>query len=109
MLLTLPPGPFAAYLFDCDGTIADSMPLQHRLDHRPRRAWLTFPEDLFYTWGGMPITGIIATLDRNQGLAMPVELVTHRKEDICSSSYRLKAVPEVLEQMTSAPARSPSP
>jgi beta-phosphoglucomutase-like phosphatase (HAD superfamily) len=32
-MLKLPPGDFAAYLFDCDGTIADSMPLHHE-------AWL---------------------------------------------------------------------
>src|SRR6267154_1896925 len=27
--LTLPEGPFKAYLFDCDGTIVDSMPLHY--------------------------------------------------------------------------------
>jgi len=29
MQLTLPAGDFRAYLFDCDGTIADSMPLHY--------------------------------------------------------------------------------
>lgn len=29
MKLELPAGPFQAYLFDCDGTIADSMPLHY--------------------------------------------------------------------------------
>ena len=29
MKLNLPPGPFRAYLFDCDGTIADYMPLHY--------------------------------------------------------------------------------
>ena len=29
MKLKLPAGPFRAYLFDCDGTIADSMPLHY--------------------------------------------------------------------------------
>jgi beta-phosphoglucomutase-like phosphatase (HAD superfamily) len=33
--LPLPEGPFDAYLFDCDGTLADSMPLHFR-------AWLLF-------------------------------------------------------------------
>ncbi len=29
MKLKLPDGPFEAYLFDCDGTIVDSMPLHY--------------------------------------------------------------------------------
>ena len=29
MKLKLPDGPFKAYLFDCDGTIVDSMPLHY--------------------------------------------------------------------------------
>jgi hypothetical protein len=29
MMLSIPPGPFRAYLFDCDGTIVDSMPLHY--------------------------------------------------------------------------------
>jgi beta-phosphoglucomutase-like phosphatase (HAD superfamily) len=29
MKLAIPPGDFQAYLFDCDGTIADSMPLHY--------------------------------------------------------------------------------
>jgi beta-phosphoglucomutase-like phosphatase (HAD superfamily) len=29
MKLTLPTGTFKAYLFDCDGTIANSMPLHY--------------------------------------------------------------------------------
>ena len=101
MLLTLPPGPFQAYLFDCDGTIADSMPLHYL-------AWTTvlaehggtFPEDLFYSWGGMPVTEIIATLNRDQGLAMPVEQVTHRKEALFFDLiHQLKPIPEVLEHI----------
>jgi len=28
--LALPPGDFAGFIFDCDGTLADSMPLYHR-------------------------------------------------------------------------------
>ena len=63
MKLPLPEGTFAAYLFDCDGTIADSMPLHYE-------AWVaalgehgaTFEEDLFYSWGGRRIADIIADL-----------------------------------------------
>ena len=101
MLLTLPKGPFKAYLFDCDGTIADSMPLHYT-------AWTTiladycctFPEDLFYSWGGMPVAEIIATLNHRQGLSMPVDQITHRKEALYYDLiHQLKPVPEVLEHI----------
>jgi HAD superfamily hydrolase (TIGR01509 family) len=99
--LTLPPGPFQAYLFDCDGTIADSMPLHYI-------AWSTalgehgcpFPEDLFYAWGGWPVAKIIATLNQQHHLHMPIDLVAHRKEEIYYDLLpQLKAVPEVLDEI----------
>jgi beta-phosphoglucomutase-like phosphatase (HAD superfamily) len=101
MKLTLPQGPFKAYLFDCDGTIVDSMPLHYVAWKRVLLDWdCEFPEELFYSWGGMPVTEIIATLNTRQGLSMPVEEVERRKEalyfDILSE---LKAVPEVLEHI----------
>lgn len=99
MKLNLPDGPFRAYLFDCDGTVADSMPLHYL-------AWkqalgehgCDFPEMLFYQWGGMPVSEIISTLNAQQGLAMPVEEVAVRKESLYYEFLpRLTAVPEVLE------------
>ncbi|MGB7191523.1 MAG: HAD family phosphatase [Acidobacteriaceae bacterium] len=99
MKLNLPAGPFRAYLFDCDGTIADSMPLHYV-------AWkqalgehgCDFPEDLFYRWGGMPVSEIISTLNERHGLTMPVEEVAVRKENLYYEFLpRLTAVPEVLE------------
>jgi len=30
MQLEIPAGPFKAYIFDCDGTVVDSMPLHYR-------------------------------------------------------------------------------
>jgi HAD superfamily hydrolase (TIGR01509 family) len=101
MKLKLSPGTFAAYLFDCDGTIADSMPLHYL-------AWkqalgecnCEFDEKLFYDWGGMPIVEIIATLNQQRGLNMPVETVAHRKESLYFELLpQLKAVPEVLEHI----------
>jgi beta-phosphoglucomutase family hydrolase len=99
MKLELPNRPFEAYLFDCDGTIADSMPLHYI-------AWkqalgeqgCDFPEDVFYKWGGMPVHEIISTLNAQQGLAMDVEAVAVRKENLYYEYLpRLTAVPEVLE------------
>jgi beta-phosphoglucomutase-like phosphatase (HAD superfamily) len=60
--LKLPVGSFKAYLFDCDGTIADSMPLHYVAWSKALAQWnCEFSEDLFYAWGGMPVAKIIAT------------------------------------------------
>ena len=68
MRLKLPPGSFKAYLFDCDGTIADSMPLHYVAWNKALSEWgCEFNEDLFYAWGGMPVAEIIATLKQNTG------------------------------------------
>src|SRR5258705_13179664 len=98
MKLKLPPGFFAAYLFDCDGTVADSMPLYYIAWKRALGEWnCVFDEKLFYRWGGMPIVEIIATLNRQRGLNMPVEQVASRKESLCFELLpQLQAIPEVL-------------
>ena len=109
MKLTLPAGDFQAYLFDCDGTIADSMPLHYIAWKQALGEWgCEFPEETFYAWGGLPVTEIISTLNRQQGLAMPVETVGHRKESLYYELLpKLTAVPEVLEQIESAHGRIP--
>ncbi len=82
MSFTIPPGAFAAYLFDVDGTIADTMPLHYR-------AWRAtldplgaeYPEELFYEWGGTPTRRIVALLNERNRLAMPVEETARQKEE----------------------------
>jgi len=110
MSLALPSGPFHAYLFDMDGTIADSMPL-HYLAWKQALAEFgctDFPEDLFYSWGGMPVREIIASLNRRHALSMPVDEVAHRKESLYYELLpKLTAVPEVLEQIEQAHTRIP--
>ena len=67
---TAPPGT-AALIFDCDGTLADTMPLHFR-------AWTTmlgrhgipFPEDQFYSLGGMPSAKIIQLLADEHAVAV---------------------------------------
>ena len=101
MTLQLPPGPFRALLFDCDGTIADSMPLHYVAWKRALgEHGCDFPEDVFYAWGGMPAAEIIATLGKQQGIVMPVTDVEHRKEALYYQMLPdLRAVPEVLAEI----------
>src|SRR6202140_5316695 len=99
--LTLPEGMFDAYLFDCDGTIVDSMPLHYQAWKKALAEWnCEFSEEQFYAWGGMPVAEVISTLNRERGLDMPVEELEHRKESLYFELLpELKVVPEVLEHI----------
>jgi beta-phosphoglucomutase family hydrolase len=107
--LRLPPGSFGAYLFDCDGTIADSMPLHYIAWKKALAEWdCTFDEKLFYTLGGTPVAEIVSLLNKKQGLSMPVESVSSRKENLYMELLpQLKAVPEVVEHIDAQHGRIP--
>ncbi|HEY1925500.1 MAG TPA: HAD-IA family hydrolase [Candidatus Acidoferrum sp.] len=109
MKLKLPPREFGAYLFDCDGTIADSMPLHHIAWKQALADWnCDFDEKLFYAWGGMPIAEIISTLNKQHNLNMVVETVCERKENAYYELLpQLKAVPEVVEHIAAQHGRIP--
>ncbi|RLP84275.1 MULTISPECIES: HAD family phosphatase [unclassified Micromonospora] len=109
MSLPLPPGEFAAYLFDCDGTIVDSMPLHYVAWQRALDEWgCEFPEDLFYAWGGRPSADIIVDLNEQHGLTMPVATVDERRESYFQELLpQLAAVPDVLAHIHDAHRRVP--
>jgi len=99
MKIQLPAGAFKAYLFDCDGTIVDSMPLHYIAWSKAlAEQQCKFSEDLFYAWGGVSVTEVIERLNEQQGLNMSVEEVSNRKEHFYLENLaQLKAIPEVLE------------
>ncbi len=109
MKLKLPDGAFRAYLFDCDGTIADSMPLHYIAWKKALAEWnCTYEEDLFYSWGGKPVREIIADLNAMQGLNMPVDSLAERKEGFYLEQLpNLKVIPEVLEHIEAQHGRIP--
>jgi HAD superfamily hydrolase (TIGR01509 family) len=109
MKLKLPVGEFRAYLFDCDGTIVDSMPLHYIAWKTALAEWnCIYPEDLFYSWGGKPTREIISDLNEMNGLSMPVEAVAERKEDLYFDLLpQLKAIPEVMEIIEAELGRIP--
>jgi beta-phosphoglucomutase family hydrolase len=109
MKLKLPAGSFRAYLFDCDGTIVDSMPLHYIAWKETLAEWnCVYEEKLFYAWGGRPVTEIISRLNEMQGLKMPIEAVAHRKEILYLDQLaQLKAIPEVVEHIDAQHGRIP--
>jgi beta-phosphoglucomutase family hydrolase len=70
-----------ALIFDCDGTLTDSMPLHYvawcqTLD----RYGIEFPEPRFYEMGGVPTDKIIHVLCQEQGISVDVAKVAAEKE-----------------------------
>ena len=71
-----------ALIFDCDGTLTDSMPLHFLAWHNVmNRHGVEFSEDRFYALGGMPSEKIIAMLSVEYGLNLNVAQLTREKED----------------------------
>jgi HAD superfamily hydrolase (TIGR01509 family) len=100
MTLTLPEGPFAAFLFDCDGTIVDSMPLHFVAWTRALAEYgcTDFTEPYFYSLGGVPVTGVVDAINLRDGSSIPAEEFAVRKEDLYYELiHQLQPVPEVLE------------
>jgi len=109
MKLEIPSGTFDADLFDCDGTIADSMPLHYVAWRKALAPWnCDYAEELHYAWGGRPTPEIISALNARDGLAMPVETTAQLKEEYYYEFlHQLQPVPEVLEIVRAEYGRIP--
>lgn len=69
-------------IFDCDGTLANTMPLHWRAWQMViRRHALVFPEDRFYSLGGVPSRDILKMLAQEQGRSLDHIAVAHEKEE----------------------------
>jgi HAD superfamily hydrolase (TIGR01509 family) len=77
---TLPEG-CQGLIFDCDGTLVDSMPLHYR-------AWVTvlrrhdldFAEARFYQWAGVPVDEIIRRLAADKGLTVDAKAIAAERD-----------------------------
>ena len=69
-------------IFDCDGTLANTMPLHWRAWQLiTQRHNLHFPEDRFYALGGVPSRDILKMLAQEQGRSFDHIAVAHEKEE----------------------------
>lgn len=77
---------YDGFIFDLDGTIADTMPVHYhawtatleRKAGQPSR----FTEALFYSMGGVPAREIVAWLNKEHGYNLPIEETTEEKENL---------------------------
>lgn len=105
-LLAAAPRPVGALLFDCDGTLADSMGLHYE-------AWnaaLTehgayFNEALFYAWAGVPARQIIGRLNAAHGWNLDARAIARRKEQLFVDLIpRVTPIPRVIRLAEEAAA-----
>ncbi len=70
-----------ALIFDCDGTLADTMPFHWRAwQDILKRHRLQLPEARFYALGGVPSRDIVRILSREQGVQVDPHVVAREKE-----------------------------
>ncbi|MBC8107468.1 MAG: HAD family phosphatase [Anaerolineae bacterium] len=93
------PTDMTGLIFDCDGTIADTMPLHYR-------AWSTalrehghdFPEALFYEMAGIPSVRIVELLNERHGYHMPPVETADRKERMyLETIQQVRAIEPVVQ------------
>ena len=69
-------------IFDCDGTLADTMPLHWQAWEKvARRRGIQFTEERFYALGGVPSRDILQVLKQEQRLAIDPLAVAKEKEE----------------------------
>jgi len=110
-VLDIPEGVFAGYIFDCDGTLVDTMPLHFRAWERAlQRAGLRgdLSEDLFYAMGGMPTRQVARAFADHYGLSIDVDKVFHEKEDLFLETLgEAKLIEPVVDFARSLHGRAP--
>jgi len=94
---------YSAFLLDCDGTIADSMPVHLVAWNRALEKWgarLSNAEHL--TWAGRPTRVIVGLLNEEHGWTMDPEIVSHDKEaaylDLINTVEPIPVVLDVIRE-----------
>jgi beta-phosphoglucomutase-like phosphatase (HAD superfamily) len=83
-MITFDAAKYDGFIFDCDGTLADTMPLHYQAWNETLTLKLgrpsDFTESMFYRFGGMPPREIVERLNRDFGYGLPVDKTAHDKE-----------------------------
>ena len=97
---------YAGYIFDCDGTLAHSMPIHYRAwADTVEKHGAQFPENLFYSLGGMPSVRIVQILNDKFGTALEPELIATEKERLyverIATTHPIKEVADFAREVAS--------
>src|SRR6266700_7623918 len=81
------PQQFKGLIFDCDGTLVDSMPLHYLAWKQAMEAVnIHFSEQRFYSFSGMPTVTIIETLAKEQNVICDAQATAEEKERLFLAS-----------------------
>ncbi|MBN1217972.1 MAG: HAD family phosphatase [Anaerolineae bacterium] len=70
-----------ALIFDCDGTLADTLPFHYRAWQETMRVYgKEFPQQLFLETGGMHTAQIVTILNERLGYQLDLQKTTREKE-----------------------------
>jgi len=98
-VFTPPEKRYAGYIFDCDGTLANSMPNHyHAWADTVEKYGGKMPEELFYALGGWPSNKMVEHLNERFGSALDPEIVAFEKELLYVERIaKIQTIPEVAE------------
>lgn len=100
---------YTAILFDCDGTLADTMPAHYRAWlHVTNHHGLRFDEDYFYALGGRPTRDILATLATEASIEIDLDQASEMKEAAFLEQVKhVKAIDPVIAAVRRAHGHVP--
>ena len=111
MFLQIPDYPFQAYIFDCDGTLVDSMPLHYIawVEALKRHdAPFEFTEEVFYAHAGIKEQDVVKILNAKHGTNIdPVSVDELKMEIFRARIPEVQAVRPVAEFAKSLHGRFP--
>ena len=74
---------YEGLVFDMDGTLADTMPTHFvAWTQTMIKYGISFPEDRFYSLGGVPAPKIVSMLSSEQSVEVNAEAIAHEKEEL---------------------------
>ncbi len=101
MRLSLPGRPFEAFIFDCDGTLVDSMPLHHRAwraAFQAHGASFDFDWDLFMLRAGMGLHDTVRELNEQFGQSLdPISVVQTQGREYDALLPEVQLIEPVVE------------
>ena len=98
----IPEKPYEAFLYDCDGTLADSMvPHIEAWVEAVGRHRVRIPGSLITELAGMPATKTVEEINRRYGSRLDPEKIAQEKEDLFHDHYlhRVTAIDSVVENL----------
>src|SRR5260370_11052905 len=98
-VFTPPEKRYAGYIFDCDGTLADSMPVHYGAwADTVRKYGGQIPEELFYSLGGGPSRKMVELLNERFGSSLDPETIANEKEQLYVQRIgTIRPIPEVAD------------